>query len=188
VSAPASASPAATTRRTALVLVVPEAQPLVRAFRARHHAAAVARGVPPHVTVLVPFVPPEELDDLVRSQVRAHAAGLEAFDAEVTRVATFSGHVWLAPAPRDSFLALIRRTDARVPEYPPYGGDHADPEPHLTIGQADSPAALAAATASAERELGPGLPLRFRVDALTLLVEGCDGVWRAVETFPLDGA
>jgi 2'-5' RNA ligase len=188
VSASASASPAATRRRTALVLVVPEAQQLVGAFRARHDAVAVARGVPPHVTVLVPFVPPEELSDLVRSQVRAHAAGLDAFDADVTHVSTFSGHVWLAPAPRDRFLALIRRTYARFPEYPPYGGDHPDPEPHLTVGQADSPAALAAVVASAKRELEPGLPLSFRVDALTLLEEGSDGAWRTVETCALDGA
>jgi 2'-5' RNA ligase superfamily protein len=187
MSAPASASPAVTTRRTALVLVVPEAQPLVGAFRARHHAAAVARGVPPHVTVLVPFVPPEELDDLVRSEVRVHAAGLDAFDAEITHVATFSGHVWLAPAPRERFVALIRSTYTRFPEHPPYGGDHVEPEPHLTVGQADSSEALAAVKVSAERELAPGLPVRFRVEALTLLEEGNDGVWRPVETFPLDG-
>jgi len=188
VSATPSASPTATPRRTALVLVVPEAQPLVGAFRARHDAAAVARRVPPHVTVLVPFVPPEELSDLVLSELRAHAAGLDAFDADVTHVSTFSGHVWLAPAPRDNFLALIRRTYARFPEYPPYGGDHPDPEPHLTVGQADSPPALAAVAASAERVLGPGLPLSFRVDALTLIREGSDGVWRTVERCPLDGA
>jgi hypothetical protein len=188
VSASASASPAATRRRTALVLVVPEAQPLVGAFRARHDPAAVARGVPPHVTVLVPFVPPAELSDLVRSQVRAHAAGLDAFNADVTHVSTFSGHVWLAPAPRDRFLALIRRTYARFPEYPPYGGDHPEPEPHLTVGQAESASALAAMAACAERELEPGLPLPFRVDALTLLEEGSDGVWLTVEVFPLGGA
>jgi 2'-5' RNA ligase len=187
VSTPTADSPAATRRRTALVAVVPDVEPLVGAFRALHHAAAVARGVPPHITVLVPFVPPEALDADVRSQVRAHAAGLEAFDAELTRVATFAGHVWLAPAPRERFVALIRRTYERFPEYPPYDGDHPEPEPHLTVGQARSASALAGMAASAERELGPGLPVRFRVAALTLLEEGGDGVWRTVDTCPLGG-
>ena len=122
-----------TSRRTALVVVVAEAEPLVGPVSGAHHAAAVARGVPPHVTVLVPFAAPDALDDAVQSQVRTHAATLDAFDAEVTRVATFTGHVWLAPAPRDRFVALIRRTSERFPAYPPYGGNHPDPEPHLTV-------------------------------------------------------
>jgi hypothetical protein len=171
--------------RTALVVVVPEADPLVATFRALHHRAAVERRVPPHVTVLVPFVPPELVDEQLRADVRAHAAALGAFDAELRRVATFSGHVWLAPTPRERFVELIRQIYWRFPDYPPYGGDHPEPEPHLTVGQAESPAELPALAAAAERQLAPGLPLRFRVDALTLLAEGADGVWRTIEAFPL---
>jgi 2'-5' RNA ligase len=143
--------------------------------------------VPPHVTVLVPFVAPDALGADVRSHVRAHAAEQLEFDAELTHVATFPDHVWLAPAPRDRFLALIRRTYERFPEYPPYGAEHTEPEPHLTIGQAESAPAVAALAAAAERQLAHGLPLRFRVDALTLLEEGSDGAWSTVEAFPLAG-
>jgi hypothetical protein len=174
-------------RRTALVVVVSEADQLVATFRARHHRAATERRVPPHVTVLVPFVPSDVLEAQVLADVRQHAATLGAFDAELTHVATFSGHVWLAPAPRERFVELIRRTYRRFPEYPPYGGEHPEPEPHLTLGQAESPAALAAMAAVAERQLAPGLPLRFGVEALTLLAEGLDEQWRTVEVFPLAG-
>ena len=54
VSRPAVTAPVpATERRTALVVVVDEATPLVASFRLRHHRRAVERNIPPHVTILV---------------------------------------------------------------------------------------------------------------------------------------
>lgn len=172
-------------RRSALV-VVPAAAPLVGAFRARHDAAAVVRAIPPHVTVLFPFVPAQELVASVRAEVRALAARLRPIDAELSRVATFAGHVWLAPTPRDRFIVLLREMHEHFPAYPPYGGAHAEPEPHLTIGEAASPPELET-VAAARRELATGLPVAFRVDSLTLLEEGSDGTWQTVETFGLAG-
>jgi 2'-5' RNA ligase len=171
--------------RTALVVAVPNAEPLVGRFRARHDPHAVARAIPPHVTVLFPFVPARELGAVVHDDVRALAARFRRFDAELARIATFVGHVWLAPEPREGFVDLLRGTYEHFPAFPPYGGAHEEPEPHLTVGEVPSAAELAAVAAAAQRELAPGLPLEFRVDALTLVEEGSDGTWRTAETFAL---
>ena len=42
--------------------MVPEAEPLVSAFRARFAAASVARRLPAHITLLIPFVAASKLD------------------------------------------------------------------------------------------------------------------------------
>jgi 2'-5' RNA ligase len=171
--------------RTALVVLVPEAERLVGAFRTRHHADPVARGIPPHVTVLFPFVPAAEFGREPVAAVRALACAATAFEARLTRVATFDGHVWLEPAPRDRFVGLIREAGAAFPSFPPYGGVHARPVPHLTVGQASASTELSVIEAAARHELGSGLPLAFRVDALTILEELADGSWRSARRFPL---
>ena len=183
-----SAGRAGPERRSALVVDVPEAEPLVSRFRAEHDVDAVLRRIPPHVTVLFPFVPVAELGRAIHSRVAAVAGRVRAFDAQLARAATFEGHVWLAPVPRARFVRLMRRVYAAFPLLPPYGGLHPDPEPHLTVGRAASAPALAAVAAAAERELVPALPLSFRVDALALLAEEVDGTWSSADSFPLAGS
>ena len=47
--------------QSALVVVVPDAEFLVEVVRSAHDPAAAA-GIPPHITVLYPFLPPKQLD------------------------------------------------------------------------------------------------------------------------------
>ena len=46
---------------SALVVLVPEAEPLVKPFRDRYDPSAAA-GVPAHITLLYPFKHPDEVD------------------------------------------------------------------------------------------------------------------------------
>jgi 2'-5' RNA ligase len=185
VSRGAAAPIAAGDRRTALAVVVDEAEALVGSFRRRHHRGAVERRIPPHVTILVPFAAPATLDAALTAALERLYGSLPSFAASLARVAAFPRCVWLAPEPRERFLALIRRTYERFPEYPPYGGEHPEPEPHLTIGEAENDAVLEPLVAAAERELAPGLPLRFRVERIALLAESVDGTWGHVRDFRL---
>jgi len=66
-----------------LVLMVPEAEPIVRELRYRSDPAAAA-GIGAHITVLYPFVPLASLDGGVEQAVTLVAAGLSAFDLELT--------------------------------------------------------------------------------------------------------
>ena len=102
-------------RRTALIIPVPEAEPAVGALRAGHDSSA-ALGVPAHVTILFPFLPPDKVDE---DALRDLFARFAAFDFALDRVERFDdGRVWLHPDP----IGALRRPDggglaalARVP-------------------------------------------------------------------------
>ncbi len=170
-----------TARRTALLVVLPEADEILDDFRKRHDPA-LARGIPAHVTVLFRFAEVPAIDDALLSSAQATYAGVEPSDVRLTRVERFPAHVWLAPEPRARFVQLTKLATACFPDYPPYEGAFAETVPHLTIGSGDDVDAIAAA---AETELAPLLPLRSRASAVALLEEQADGRWAERCSFPL---
>jgi len=167
---------------TALVILVPEAEPLVAAYRRRYDPAA-AVGVPAHVTVLYPFR--SVIDDTAADTVAGLAADVAAFDVKFATLARFSGEVvYLAPDPAGPFLRLMAATFASFPDCPPYGGAIiSDPVPHLTVADG-----VDATTAAAlEIAIGRGLPIASRVERLTLIAEDPTGQWVVVRHWPLGG-
>ncbi len=118
---------------TALIVEVPEAEPIVADLREQHDVAG--EGVPAHVTVVYPFLPGTEIDAGVHARLRAHFATLDAFDYQFTQVAHFDQrNVHLQPEPPERFVALTAGVVEMWPECPPYGGVHDVVIPHLTIG------------------------------------------------------
>jgi 2'-5' RNA ligase superfamily len=167
---------------TALVIVVPEAEPLVAAHRLRHDPAA-ARGVPAHVTVLYPFR--AATDEATTQELAELTRRIESFDAHFAAVGRFPGDVvYLAPEPVESFRHMVHVAMTTFPDCPPYGGTIPDPEPHLTVGDGLDPATADALAAAVE----PGMPISMRVDQLTLLVLDEHGRWRINRSWPLLGA
>lgn len=175
-------------RETALTLVVAEAHALVDDFRRRFQPASVAKGIPPHVTVLYPFVDADTVDGELLAELVELYGAVEPFDFELTEVGRFRAAVWLAPEPRARFVDLIELTCARFPDHPPYGGEFAgsEPIPHLTVA-ADGDTGLVAAAAAAERELAGRLPLACAARRVTLLEEQPAGTWGECAAFPLAG-
>jgi 2'-5' RNA ligase len=167
---------------SALIVEVPEAEPLVGTWRAIHDPSA-AVDVPAHVTVLFPFVEPDALDGRVEATVRDLAAHHPAFDVAFVRVGGSDGVVWLTAEPEAPFRSLTESAWARFPEHPPYGGQFDDVIPHLTIGQGE-PGAMDTLREVVERELAGSLPLHVRVDALSLFVSA-EGHWSRTARFPL---
>lgn len=167
-------------RRTALTLIVPEAEPVVAAFRARYAAESVAKRIPAHITLLIPYVAAARLDDMAVASAREHFRSFAPFAAELVEVGRFTEHVWLAPSPREAFVDLIQVTCRRFPESP-HGEAFPNPVPHLTVGQAGPGLSVEAIASAAEEELAPRLPIAFRVDSAWLLVEQDDGMWVAAE-------
>ena len=170
-------------RRTALILIVPEAESVVATFRARYAAESLAKRIPAHITLLIPYVAASRLDDVAVSSAREHFGSFAPLDAELVEVGRFTEHVWLAPSPREPFVGLIQDTCRRFPESP-YGETFPNPVPHLTVGQATPSLSAEEIARTAEEELGPQLPVAFRVDAAWLLVEQEDGTWIADERLP----
>lgn len=121
---------------SALVLVVPEAEPLVGGWRARRDPVA-AQGMPAHVTVLYPFMDSEAVDAGCIDRLSRLFAAIPAPTLTFSRIDRFPNALWLAPDPADAVTLMTKAVVAGYPEYPPYGGAFADPIPHLTVAQGD---------------------------------------------------
>jgi 2'-5' RNA ligase len=171
-----------TARRTALAVVVHEADQLVADYRRRYDSDAVARRIPPHVTVVFPFAPAESATADLLASLRDLYAEVPAFEFALVRVDRFQEHVWLAPDPSDRFVALTALTAARFPHWPPYGGAFEEVIPHLTVGCGKNTDAMASA---ARDEIGSGLPMPGTAHGVTLLEEQADGTWAELTTFAL---
>jgi 2'-5' RNA ligase len=174
--------------QSALLVAAPEAEPAVGEHRARLDSSA-RDGVPAHLTVLYPFLPPASINGAVRAALRRLFAGFAPFDVTLDRVSWFGEEVvWLAPRDDGPFRELIAATWAAFPECPPYGNKYADVIPHLTVGDRDDPAALRTAAEAVRCHL----PVATRAAAVTLMAGPAPGnpaippgQWRTLTAFPL---
>jgi 2'-5' RNA ligase len=158
---------------SAVVVHVPEAEPLVGGWRCAHTYDAPL-GMPAHVTLLYPFVPRAEVAQ-AELRLAELVAGHDAFDATFARTARFPDVLYLEPEPAGRFLDLTAAIAAAWPEHPPYEGVHETVVPHLTIAESEDAGLLDSIAAEVE----PRLPVRQRVEAASLFVESDDGRWRA---------
>ena len=172
--------------QTAILLCVPEAEPLVHEWRLKGDPSA-SHGVPAHVTLLYPFVSSERVDDGVLAELQWFFRGVDAFDVRFSSVGRFedTGVVYLKPV-SDALVQLTKALARRWPDCPPYGGEVAidDIQPHLTIVQTDD----RALRQSAANAVSPGLPVVMHASSAALWVQGEDGEWAERETFPFGPA
>ena len=152
---------------TGLILLVPEAGPVVADLRARLDPNA-ALNVPAHVTALYPFRAFDEIDEGVLGRIGDICRRTPAFDVAFARTGRFPGVLWLAPDPREPIDALTAALAAAFPDCPPYAGRHADPEPHLTVAAQPNEARLDRAERALRRRLLQ--PLRARIESCALYV------------------
>jgi 2'-5' RNA ligase len=166
---------------TALVVTVPEAEPLVSDWRAEYDWSA-QRGVPAHITILYPFAPTEKVDESLLDQLRELFAAEAPISFELARVARFTEVAWLAPEPSKPFSALVELVAARFPDYPPYEGAHDEIIPHLTVAEGGPELQNRVEAAIAEH-----LPIGAHASYVAFLFEGDDGLWSEAHRFPLSG-
>ena len=151
---------------------------------ARHALDVNARGgVPAHVTVLYPFLPPDRIDGSVLGHLTALFATIPAFDIALTRTSWFGEDVlWLAPDDPAPLLALTELVHGAYPEHPPFGGLFDEVVPHLTVGHGAQRAEMLRAEADVRRHL----PIRAAARAVTLMTQDQpDGAWTTAARFPL---
>ena len=169
---------------TAVLVLVPDAEHAVAEHRA-HLDMAASWGVPAHLSVVYPFVPPEDVDDRVLAGLAAAIGTVPAFDCVFPRTDWFGPDVlWLAPEPDAPFRELTRAVVTAFPAHLPYGGIHGDSVPHLTVGELRL--GSAEGLAAAQRAVHTHLPIRARVDRAVLLAGRPErGAWRPVAEFAL---
>jgi 2'-5' RNA ligase len=144
---------------------------------------ASSRDLPPHVTVLWPFLPAEALDAAVERELAKLLEGVDAFDLTLTRVSGFTDVAYVEPEPAETLVALTRLLWSEWPECPPFGGAYDEIVPHLTVAVDPTPAQRAAI----RTDLAGRLPVAARADAVLLVVEDADGGVRERRRFALGG-
>ena len=169
-------------KRQAAVFVTVPADEHVGEFRLRHQPRAVARLLPPHITIVPPFALDDADDGALGSELAAHFATFEPFEAELARVGRFQHHVWLAPEPVAAFVALITSTRSRFPGLDRDG--EREPVPHLTIAEVAKGESTSRVVELADEELGLRLPFRFDVHEVALWDVRPDG-WHERRRFEL---
>jgi 2'-5' RNA ligase len=174
--------------RTALVVPVPRADPIVEPWRALHDRDNVARRIPTHLTVLFPFVPGREVDEPLLERLRDLLAPVAPIDFALTSVRSWPGTVFLVPEPSAPLVALIDRVRAAFPERPLYGDPSLDPAPHVTIATEPDAERLGPLAEELRRSLATLLPLTCRADVVWLMLEQADGTWERRASFPLSAS
>jgi 2'-5' RNA ligase len=160
---------------SALIVRVREAQPLVGKLRDQFDSSAKL-GVPAHITVLYPFMPPERITAAVLEEVSHAISGAQPFEFRLACVKRFPGVLYLAPEPSAPFVDLTNRIARQFPEFPPYEGRFQPVVPHLTVADGgDSQASDAEAQLLViMREHGPV----FAKCASVVLIDNFSGLWR----------
>jgi 2'-5' RNA ligase len=165
-------------------LIVPflEVEPRIERLLERY-LPVWSLGVPAHVTLLFPFPTSDDLDATALAALTGLFAATPAITARLVDVGQFPDVLYLAPEPRDWFVGLTETLSARFGLLP-YGGQHAEIVPHLSVARQSDPA-VRAEIARALRSL---LPIETVVREVWLMDEEQDGHWHRAATFPLGAA
>ena len=142
------------------------------------------RGLPPHLTVLYPWVPAPLTAESVEAAARA-VAGTGAIELVFDRLGTFPGGVvHAAVADPDAVVELMGRVWSAFPDTPPYRGEFSDPVPHLTLAKC-APHELAETLAEIEEQTATLVPFSVTLTELGVLEQGENGRWSVVNGVPL---
>lgn len=167
------------------VVLVPEAEELVRAVRSRFDDSA-RRGLGAHITVLYPFMAPQLLNDIILKKAAAALAAQEQFAFRLASVGRFPQVAYLAPEPAGPFVALTLGLARAFPGFQPYGGAFERIVPHLTAAKGDLQAAAPDLDQLASRLAQQG-PVSAVCTQVTL-IENSSGRWQSLQAFGLDAA
>lgn len=158
--------------RTAVLVPLPDIPAAVDRWR------EPTLGLPPHVTILFPFVSPVGDEEL--AALREVFESTAPFGVDLRELRRFPGVLYLAPEPAAPFAELTAELVRRYPDHPPYGEPSREVVPHVTVAQGD-----AALLDRAEAEVAAALPIASVAREAILYEEGAP--WRVRARFRLSG-
>ncbi len=161
---------------------MPEAERHIGRYRERYDPPA-RRNVPAHVTILYPFMAPEQVDAAVLDRITDIAAGVRCFDYRLAETRRFPVSLYLAPQPDDSFAALTAGLYRAFPDYPPFAGKFTIVVPHVTVAHADEPT-LCEIEVELRIALASTGAVKARCEEM-VLIENTRGHWEEMHCFAL---
>lgn len=133
-----------------------------------------ADGMPPHVTLIYPFVDDADLSAGEVGRLRRVFGAFAPFDVTFSEFGRFDARppvLYLAPEPAQPFLEMVAALAQEFPAHPPFGGVHETVIPHLTVAHAEDATALR----GAEDDVRRHLPVHARVNEVTVMEHRVDG-------------
>lgn len=160
------------THKTAIVLIPPPAvQEPIQEIR-RLHDRQVRRWMP-HITLVYPFRPRGEFDEL-SGPLREATGRIEPFTVTLSRFRFFrhgrwSFTLWLDPVPREPFLRLEEALTGVVPDLGEGSRNARGFAPHLSVGQVRGRDAPRRARELREELESRWCPVEFVADGVCLI-------------------
>jgi 2'-5' RNA ligase len=174
------------THHTAVVAMPPpEVWEPIQAIR-RQYDRNVHRWMP-HITLLYPFVPHAQFDEVLPGLMQV---GRQSLAFQVT-LATFQAFthafgkatIWLAPEPRHALITLQAALHAAFPAYDEQSRFRTGFTPHLSVGQASS---ARGRQYLLETLQAAWQPVQFTLTALMLIWREADGPFQIAHAIPLE--
>ena len=153
----------ATPSHSAVVVPVPSAEEGLARWRQRFDPSG-RLGMPAHITLLSPFLDPDQLTPAVLSRLRQLCGQRASIRVEFKRLGRFPDTLYLDPDPAAPFRELTETISGEWPSHQPYGGAFAEIIPHLTVAHGVEADVLR----DIERELRSRLPIVAQLDAAEL--------------------
>lgn len=155
-------------RQSAILIPVPQAEPVVGPYRLEYDPVAAA-GVPAHITLIVPWLPPDEIGPGDLAELAVALDTTRPFEFYLGRVSWFGRAVlWLAPEPVEPFVKLTGLLANRFGT-PPYDDEFDEIVPHLTVAHASDGVELAGVAAALKTELDTN-PIRCNAEEVWVMV------------------
>jgi 2'-5' RNA ligase len=151
--------------QSAVLVPVPEADAVVGRWRQQHDPVAAA-GVPAHITLIVPWLPPDDITAADLTELDQALAGVKSFDFSLDHVDWFGRRVlWVAPEPTAPFLALTSQLAERFGT-PPWNDEFDEVVPHLTVAHASDGVELVPVAA----DVTGRLPVACRAEEIWVMI------------------
>lgn len=142
-------------------------------------------GLPPHITVLHPFVRRWRVNRFLIRRLQATSRraladlGPEPLTVRLNGLERFPAVLYAVPEPAEPFARLTRALWAAWPRYPPYEGAFSTIVPHLSVVDGYDP------SESVVAQLSEALPITAQVTEALLVAPLPNGRWETLARLPL---
>ena len=168
-----------------LVILVPEAEPVVSPFRQKYDPSA-SQGMPAHITINYPFSTKFSSRQGLLKKLKSLFAKYPPIQFDLLKINWFPGVLYLEPVPAFRLIELIRAVEEEFPESPPYDGQYSKIIPHLTVAQFED-CKLFNEVNLEFRKFSQGLlPIKVTIETV-FLMDNKDGSWTVRKKFKLIG-